>query len=618
MAEKSEAPEGSANRLDPRFVWMIAAIAAIMAALPVVLATGPVGTRYIGYVYNTDDHMVYAAWIRQAMEGRFLFDNRFAVDSQPGLTFHLYFLLLGWLAKAIGIVAATTIARIGFGILAIILMARLIDRLDWTIHAKKLALTLATFGAGLGFLVWHNFGIAIVRDVPGPLKDVMLSRLPTDVWQPEGFFFSSILTNGLFTVSLCLILFVFECVLRAEDSWKPVLPGAAAFAVLMNIHSYDALLVALALFGLLVMMWARDRATGAWVGRSFAIGAGAILPALWFVYVLRNDAVFQARAATETYSPNFRQILFGYLPLMLLAVPMLAQTKLRRRRALRGVAIFGVLIATIFVLAAGHSEGYFLSTVAWVVLAFAMVGILYHLAGDDATRNLLIAWALMGLAAIYFPALFQRKLTMGLAIPWAILAAGGIAILLAKQERSARNLASALCILLLSATSVRWLFREFELQRSNVSNTTVHPAFLSPDSQKIIDSLAAQPGRKVVLSLPGVPSPAADATTGQPVVDTFLTPIVPDLNPILSGFSGAYSYAGHWSETPDYNRRRGLATSIFIENEAYDLKREKLNSMGVNWLVMPEPSAFPELPLVDLSPLGEKVYTGTQFSLIRL
>ena len=618
MADRTENPGGSVGRLDPRFTWLIAIVAGLLASLPILLASGPVGSQYLGYVYNTDDHMVYAAWIRQATEGRVLFDNRFAVEAQPGLTFHLYFLLLGWLAKAIGIVGATTVARIGFGVLAILLLARIIDRLEWTVHAKKLALTLATFGSGIGFLVWHNFGVAIVRDAPGPLKDLMLSRLPTDVWQPEGYFFSSILTNGLFTVSLCLILFVFDCVIRAEDSWKPVVPGAVAFAVLMNIHSYDALLVALVLVGLLVMMWARDRASIQWILRCASIGAGAILPALWFLYVLKNDPVFQARAATETYSPNFRTVLFGYLPLVLLAVPMLRETKLKRRRAVRGAIIFGVAIATLFVLAAGHQEGYFLSTIQWVILALVTVGVLYHLAGDDPVRNLVIAWALMGLAAIYFPALFQRKLSMGLALPWAILAAGGVGVLLAKQDRSARNLASALVIVLISATSVRWLFREFELQKSNVSNTTVHPAFLSPDSQKIIERIAAEPGRKVVLALPGVASPAADASTGQAVPDTFLTPLIPDLNPILSGYAGAYTYAGHWSETPDYNKRRAEATRIYTQNSSYDDKRRQLQEMGIQWLVAPEPSAFPELMFVDLSPVGEKVYEGTQFSLIKL
>jgi arabinosyltransferase C len=77
----------------------------VLVSLPAILAwqSAPAGSTYLGYVFSTDDQMVYAAWIRQAMAGQFLFDNRFTNAPQPGLTINLYFLLLGQVARGTGI-----------------------------------------------------------------------------------------------------------------------------------------------------------------------------------------------------------------------------------------------------------------------------------------------------------------------------------------------------------------------------------------------------------------------------------------------------------------------------------------------------------------------------------
>src|SRR5665213_3528558 len=93
------ASERRAN--ERKFVWRLALVAVFLAVAPAILAvlTAPAGSSYVGYQYNTDDHMVYAAWMRQAMDGHFFFDNRFTTQAQPGLTVHVYFFLLGLIAK---------------------------------------------------------------------------------------------------------------------------------------------------------------------------------------------------------------------------------------------------------------------------------------------------------------------------------------------------------------------------------------------------------------------------------------------------------------------------------------------------------------------------------------
>ena len=187
--------------------WLALAVT-LLVALPTLycFAIKPAGYSYLGIQYNLDDHMVYAGWMRQAMEGHLTFENRFTTDPQPGLTLHLYFLLLGWIAKIAGIPLTMTLARLGFTYLSVILLGRLVEFVTDRTYPRKLALALSVVGGGIGFLVWHNFGTAIVKPNNDFLAGMLLSRLPVDIWQPEGFFLSSAFTNSLFMVSLCLIL----------------------------------------------------------------------------------------------------------------------------------------------------------------------------------------------------------------------------------------------------------------------------------------------------------------------------------------------------------------------------------------------------------------------------
>ncbi len=615
--------EGKA-RNEMRFVFFLCACVALVVALPFVVGwlSASSGTEYLGFPYNTDDHMVYAAWMRQAMEWRFFMDNRFTTDAQPGLTVHLFFFFLGLIAKVLGITLAANLARVGLSALFIWLLYRFIATLKPDIFTTKLALTLAVLGGGVGFLVWHNFGVAIVRPGNASISSLMLGRLPSDVWQPEGFVFPSMLTNALFMASLCLIITVFQSILEARAGWKPVLGGAIALGVLMNIHSYDVLMIGLVLAGFLTACLSRGDVSLPWVSRSLVICSGIILPALWFVHVLQSDPVFQARAATETFSPNFRQVIFGYLFLItggLVGIATRASEDVdRRKRRIVGIALYSGIMLSLFLAASTHTDGFFLTLPAWGVCFAGTLIALFLVSDPNPSLNLVIAWAFVGTIALYFPALFQRKLAMGLSIPWAILAAYGFGHLLKKQERSARNLATILILIVLSASSFRWLYREIDLIRTNVSNTTVHPVYLTPDVRRMVAYLNNQTGRNVLIAVPGRASTAADSSTGQTLVDTFMTPIIPDLNPIMTGLTGVYTVAGHWSETPQYGKRRGELEHLFFSEGTVEEKRAELAQLGAKYVVAPVPEAFPNAKLFDFRRVGTMVVEGTQFRLIQI
>jgi hypothetical protein len=605
-----------------RFALGAAVAAAAISLIPFLYGwlAAPRGAVYLGFQYNTDDHMVYAAWMRQAMDGSFFLDNRFAVEEQPGLTVHLYFYLLGLIAKFTGIPLAAALGRAVFSGLFVWLLYLLLRRLTPEPLVIRLGIVITVVGGGLGFLLWHTFGVHIVHPAPEPLSTFLLGRLPTDVWQPEGFVWPSMLTNGLFMISLCLIVGIFLCVIAARESWRPVLPGAVMFLVLMNIHSYDVLLIALVLIGLLVMSLIQRQASGAWVGRVLAMGAGALPAALWFLHVLRNDPVFQARAATDTPSPNFRQFLLGYILLIGLAfIGFLARDSAARGRRSQAGAI-GLLSLLVALAAAAqyHLDGYWMGPIAFVVVFAASLGVLALWSPQSTAHNLMVSWAVVGLIAPYFPALFQRKLSMGLAVPWAILAALGLGAALLRLRGALRPLVIALTLLLVGATSVRWTLREFDLIHANISNTTLHPVDLEQEAMAALNVLAREPGRKVVLAMPGIRLQPPD------IPDAFVL-YLPELNPFASGFAGAYAYAGHWSETPDYAERRMEVTRFFLAGTDPAQRRALIEKAGVTHLLAPIPEAFADMPmlaggrgLADLRGLGEIIADGPRFQLIRL
>jgi arabinosyltransferase C len=328
--------------------------------------------------------------------------------------------------------------------------------------------------------------------------------------------------------------------------------------------------------------------------------------ALWFVYVLGRDPVFQARAETLTYSGPFVQVLFGVLPLVALALLTLARSDLRKPlRVVAPVTVALIMGVLVFATSRGQ-EGYLLTPLAWGALFLLSLAVASGVAKKDTGWNLLWAWAMVSLVAPYFPALFQRKLSMMLALPWAILAAIGLANELQRMDRPRRNLVAALALAVVCLTSVFWLRREFELVRLGVSKTVVHNIYLTHDEVAIVRALDESAYGEGAIAVPGVPDPAMDK-------QAFIT----DLSPILSGLAGVHTYAGHWSETPHYEARRAAVSDFYLRPMTEEQRLALLREWRVQYVVAPMPSAYGNA-FPDLTGLGEVVYRGEQLSLVRV
>ncbi len=588
---------------------------ALLALLPNLFAhlVARPGSIYLGSAHAFDDHMVYAAWMHQSMEGRFFFENLFAPgEGQPSLTVNLFFWLLGKVALFTGIIGAATLARVAFSALFVWLLSRLLVRSGLDPFQTKLTLAITVFGGGLGVLVWHNFGRLLVRPETKWASPLTQGWQSNDVWQPEMFVMPSVLTNGLFMMSLCLMLLVIDAVIRSKESWKPVMGGVLAFGVLMNVHSYDVLTLALAFFGLLVISMVRRSFSREWLGRVVVISLGVVPAAAWFIHVLRNDPVFQARAATPTPMSPVAPLLWALLPLLVLGWVEFAKPvagKFQIGRTLIGLVGFGAMLAAMqnVTIQGGIA--------IWVGAFGIAVALAAWMSDDDLLTQFMTSWALTGLVAPYFPAEFQRKLAAGLVIPWAYLAALGLHRVLIRFERGQRNMVSVIALAAVCLTSVLWVRRELSFIRDDVSSTTTHAVFLSADTRSVLEFIRKERSEEpmqVVVAMPGVPAPGTEP-------DTFTRPIITDLNPVITGLTGARTVAGHWSETPDYNQARSEALGVFLEQVATLGEVEAtLEKHKVTLVVVPNLANAREQGLRDISLLGPVVYSGSEWLVVRV
>ncbi len=498
----------------PKWVWAFVFALLLLSSAPYIFGAliKPEGSTYFGVHTNFDDHAVYAAWTKQSAEGNFFFENRFAVEEQPKKTVHLYFWAIGKLASLTGIPLAMHIGKLLFTLLFSLSLYTLITKITKDDATQKWAFAGSLFFGGMGWLFWKNYG----------------NSAPIDTWQPEAFIFPSVMTNGLFSVSLFLIVSCINSILDCRNSFFPAIKGATYLFFLTNIHTYDTLLLALICIPFLIFCIGKKLFSWSWFLRSSIVAAGAIPPILWFVYVRTVDSVFAARAATVTNSPPPIQIWLS--------------------------------IAVLFCL--------------------AMVGLLKS---DKSNPALLLvgAWAIVAPWVVYYPGLFQRKLAMGMGLPLGILSGLAIAFLLTTISSKTIKLAfGVLLAAILSASNLRWMIRESKMAELNLSNTTVHSIFADKSVTEILNYLRENKKESdVLIAMPGIPSQVTE--------DVFVLGI-PDLNPVMTGWAGIKTYAGHWSETPNYlNKRQEVALALFVSSSTSQTAKPLLQKSNATYVILP-------------------------------
>lgn len=409
--------------------WSVAVM--LVTCLPYFLVWWytPLQAVFPWTLFNSDDHGVYFAWMRQAADGHLLFRNLFTAEPQRGIYLQTYFLILGQLARLPGIDVplAYQIGRLLFGVTTLLLVYRLGAFFTPDRFTRGCIFWTTALSAGVGWLSWHDY---------------MIQRGPVDVWQPEAITFASLYTNGLFAVALTLMLGVVICLLLAEERGPRWAVAAGVCGLLLgNIHSYDVIHLTAVWCAYLLAKWIVSRRFPAReVGHGLIAGLIAAPSVAYMAWLYATEPVFKARADTATLSPELARYLLGYG----LLIPLALVGAWRLPRASRAGEFAGV------------------SSQRWL---------------------LPVVWALIGLPLAYLPFAFQRKLIMGFHLPLALLAGLGLAWLArraAERSGSTRTagVIAALGVALLSVSNLRYLVRDVKLARTdNVTSTGAHRAY---------------------------------------------------------------------------------------------------------------------------------------------
>lgn len=447
------------NRIDierraDRKAWALILAVVLFTLLPYLFGAWlSLGRKYFWINHNIDDHCVYLAWIRQAWEGHFFFENRFTTDPQPRLSTNLFFWAIGTIARWTGLPVLFLFhaARMGLGIVWLWTLWLLYKRLLPN-GARMPALWLACVSAGLGWLFWRDVGI----------------NAPIDTWQVEAFTFLSLYLNPLFVVGTLLMT---ACI---YDLWQAVQERrwiytvrAGIWALLVgNIHSYDVIQVAGAWLAFLVVSSVVQRRFDAqrWVMVLTAGGIG--LPTVAYQYWLyRVDPIFRHRADVPTSAPPLWHVLAGYAPLLILAAVAVWATVRSRR----------------------HREDAFLLLLCWAIVG---IGLQY----------LPRSFAAVG---VHLPMNFERKMVMGAHLPLCALAGWGLWLLVRHLPARRALLVTALVIALTTPSNVRWLIRDAHNLIRNMANTGMHRAYMEPEEWEAIQWLARNTSpEEAVLTFP--------------------------------------------------------------------------------------------------------------------
>lgn len=334
------------------------------------------GRYFSGLVSAVDEGNVYLSWIRQASEGRLTFTNQYTAQPQRPLSVNVFLLALGRTAGALNLTPIQVFhaARFVSGALCLVSLFLLVSAVTPDPAVRWTSLLLVSLSSGFGwyFDMTHPTSLPAIQPI---------DYGPRWVYQPEAITFLSLLLNPLFCFSMALICLSLLCALRALESGR--VGWALGAGILMlglgNAHTYDLPVVYLVMVAWAAMGLIARRLPWQRVLVQLAVMVVLSMPALvWQYHVLRSDAVYRAKADTLTQSGPYLNFICGY-------------------------------------------------GIVWFLGAAGAVWVLVTRGPERARLGYMVAWAVIGSAALYTPVSFQRKMVEGLHFPLCMLAAVAVA-----------------------------------------------------------------------------------------------------------------------------------------------------------------------------------------------
>jgi hypothetical protein len=350
----------------PVFFWVITIGVIILVSVPYVWAAGFWRGDYIfgGFLFNPIDSNSYLAKMRLGWEGSWQFVLPYTAEPGESTYLFLYYLFLGHLARVshLNLICTFHLARLVGAFLMLLSMWRFFAVLLQDSWLVKVAFALAALGSGMGWLA-SIFG-----------------AFTADMWVAEAYPFLSAYANPHFTLALAIIMWVLTPI--DEQSWPQsnlikALITLLAGVVLGIVLPFGVMVVGIVLAGL--GLWQIFDGVpilkSPFIMRLALISAGASLFIIYDYWIISTVPGMQDwNAQNLTPSPSLFIFVISFLPAIIFGIP----------------------------------------------------GTISLLQSKNERYRVLLIWCLSGIVLLYLPFGLQRRLMIGLMIPFAGLSALGI------------------------------------------------------------------------------------------------------------------------------------------------------------------------------------------------
>lgn len=311
---------------------------------------------------NSQDVYTYVSFIEQSKQGKFLFENLYAVEAQKGDLFRPSYMIIGKLAWLLNISSLTAYhtARIGIGILFFLVLYKFLGLFFKDSRSRVLAHTIVLTSSGIGF---------IVR---------LVAANSIDTWIPEANTFLSLAEAPHFLLSQIYMLGGFMAFLKGIMQGKKRYLAASSLCFLLLSFEHP--------FNIAVTL------------------ATVLSTAFWLI---------------KTGTVKFKSSYIGLLAIVIVSVFGLGFQVFEtyQNPILNSWASQNALLSPP---AVNYLAGY------GFLLVLGAIGLEKFLKEKKPQQVLVIAWIGAVSVLLYAPIFFQRRFSEGLHIPLAILAAWGI------------------------------------------------------------------------------------------------------------------------------------------------------------------------------------------------
>jgi hypothetical protein len=479
--------------------WVLTA-SLLLASVPVLIGwlVRPPNSFFWGVPAQANylDANQYLALTRQALDSGLLVGDPYTTEPHDRRLFIPHVVLQAVLCRAFAWhpLIAYHVCRVLFGAMLLAVGAWLGFLVLNDPRARRLYLLLLGFSTGAGWIL-QCLGVSIANG---------------DLLQPEGNTFHTLVNLPHLSLSAALLTFLVGAALKWLDLDASLRPRwatsifAAAFALSWS-HPFDFATLGLILACYAAYLSARHRSFPArLLSYGFIAALGAMPAAVYLTWLTAWDPVYRELASDRLHVQGFWYYAIAQGPLLLAGLPALFQSRKRRELA---------------------------PALCWVVPVFVFLMVPLALGGK------------------------QCRLVGGIHVPLALLAAGGIAVLLEGKSFGRRvagwATVAALClgsVGVIQANSIPYLRRGFDY-------------YWQPEIRLLFQTLREN-------ATPG------DVLLGGPYTGSW-APVEARVR----------SFHGHWHMTLNETEKRQERDRFFTAPQTPEVRAEWLRKCGIRWIV---------------------------------